>query len=824
MKRRLILLIAVMLAAIQCYSQTGNLPSSMGVFDVFREASLKTTIIMPSGYTIPTPVKVELWNNGVKLSDSTGVTISGDTIKFTITKTQIYPLIKTPYLFVKFNGTYVLGAPMNVKLGVAVPSTQTVDVAMPTIGSVRISLIGDASTAIAAANVAIAQKDLAVAAKVSAEAAAASAIATLASHIQSGTQAQLRASTGANTAWIVVYNGESRIFYRDASDTTTPDDTAMTVVRADLVRFKYPFDGYACPEWFGVTPTTTFSNETTKMMRTVNYLKSKGGGILKLRTKIYCGDLKWLGSDNISIEGLGKNQTGLRAGSNNKFAVFVDGPWPSPGLFIKNLRFYGSDDVKRHGIYINVGSGYVFDNVMFTGCGIGACFNGTIDNSFNQCDFRGCYIAVMFTCLKSGDTVIDDINGQSVTLSPVFYDTQQSEQTFTSCQWTSSKIQIYLSYKGTENTSAINVKLFGGALQNAVTGIYTETPTSLLSYSLSLNGVWIENDMTQAAVVVNGDTLPKRDIVVNGGTVDINSGGLGSAHVGDNTIMHLRDCTLHGSNFTQSGTGTYTGDNITGDEIFFPYNITTGANDHGSRAFGFYTSPKSTKTRSLIANKKYSESMGFGSSTTGFGATVTSIAGGFMDGKCWNVVAPSSGTGLISGAAFSITVDKVYVATFSVKTDGSPFSFLLAGTDVPTPFNLSIPVTNAWKTVAVVGRGSGTGTYTPFMQNVSGSSKTWQVSGWQVLEFDNIGQAYDMLRSDAFVTDIIEPTMSTSNASTSVPSKANLNSAYGDRPNRFKASYPSISGGAREYEKQTDSSTSDWVETIWSSGNKSLAL
>jgi hypothetical protein len=63
-----------------------------------------------------------------------------------------------------------------------------------------------------------------------------------------------------------------------------------------------------------------------------------------------------------------------------------------------------------------------------------------------------------------------------------------------------------------------------------------------------------------------------------------------------------------------------------------------------------------------------------------------------------------------------------------------------------------------------------------------------------------------------------------SNPATSVPTKAGLNSTYGQYKAGSIITYAAIIGGGREYRKLTDAATSDWVESIWSSGVKSLAL
>jgi hypothetical protein len=57
---------------------------------------------------------------------------------------------------------------------------------------------------------------------------------------------------------------------------------------------------------------------------------------------------------------------------------------------------------------------------------------------------------------------------------------------------------------------------------------------------------------------------------------------------------------------------------------------------------------------------------------------------------------------------------------------------------------------------------------------------------------------------------------------TSAPTKSVLNASLGLYPSKTKVRYPNITGGARDYEKISDKPNSDWIETIWSTGAKSI--
>ena len=166
--KKTLFLIAVMLAAITGFAQD-NRP---GGYDAtaFKLSSFAQTIIIEDvDYTIPSPLKVEVWNNGVKLSDTTSVTVSGDTIRFTLTPGQLAPLTKASFVYLK-NGNpvvdpYLIGIAMTVKSGYAVPTGSDKRVYIKSMGNIRVMTGENTAAAIQAANRSTAQKDLAIAAK-----------------------------------------------------------------------------------------------------------------------------------------------------------------------------------------------------------------------------------------------------------------------------------------------------------------------------------------------------------------------------------------------------------------------------------------------------------------------------------------------------------------------------------------------------------------------------------------------------------------------------------------------------------------------------------
>ena len=262
MKKTLFLL-AVMLAAIQGFSQTSTVPAGWEA-TAFKNASLPITIVMPSSYTIPT-THVEVWNNGVKLSDSTDVTVSGDTIKFTLTKKQLAPFTKESYAYlttvIGMDTLYLLGVKITAKYGIGIPSGTSKVISLPNIGNVRVSVIGDASTAIAAATRAETARDVSIAARDSARVILDSTNVNLLSQLKVGSIAALRALPVTRPSYQVIQGGRSGFFYLDPADASSADDGNMIIRRGPTDRFKRPA-GPVLPGYFGAIGDNS-TNDTT---------------------------------------------------------------------------------------------------------------------------------------------------------------------------------------------------------------------------------------------------------------------------------------------------------------------------------------------------------------------------------------------------------------------------------------------------------------------------------------------------------------------------------------------------------------------------------
>lgn len=293
--KRLLFLIPWLFGVLVATAQTSTLPSSMGTFTVFKEAPVPVTIVMPTGYSIVSPV-VEVWNNNIKLSDSTQVTIAGDTIKFALTKQQIAPLNRNPYFFVKVGGSYILGAALNPTIGVGVPSAQSKIISLPSSGTVRVNVIGDAGTAVSAAASASVSKIAAEAARVAAESA------RDASLIQGGvfvSRSAGRAAVADGQAFKVQGSGDVAAYeYRrvnsstDTLITTYPSLQATTygnTALAKVIPIETKFFSTFSLGYFGLTANNASANVVNKALLNQRQIISKSGIITRVKVKITTG-------------------------------------------------------------------------------------------------------------------------------------------------------------------------------------------------------------------------------------------------------------------------------------------------------------------------------------------------------------------------------------------------------------------------------------------------------------------------------------------------------------------------------------------------------
>lgn len=774
------LLLFICLAYSFCVSaQLSNVPPTIATYTAFRLNPLPISMTFPAGYTFPDTVRAEVWqitgNEGSNIASITPtVTMSGHNITMQLTAAQVKKLPKTSRLYLIFDKEYILGANVVTSLSTGTPSTVPVSVALPSIGTVKINLIGDPSLAFAYGQNAITAAATATT-KAGIATNAAATVSGAANKIglisPSVTMTQLRAGK-ADTSKVItlIQNGRSRLFYYDSTDATTPDDSAMTI-RYGAKRYKARYDGYVEFEWFNISTETDYTDETAKMMRAINYLKNKGGGTIRLNSKVYRGNPYWRGDWNISIEGTSPLST-LISANPNQFAIRVDNGYVPNGCFMRNFTVYGGDDKQRHGIYINCGSAYNFENIVFKSCGVGFLSNGTICNKYFGCTFISNYVGAIIGTFNAGYTSIADIAGQTVVVTPAFFDTQPAEQNFIGCNWFFNKMHVAVDYPSGMYIKCANIKLIGGQMEGGEVGVYVAQPIPLSEYPLVMENVWVENTIA-ANVTYKGVAIPPADLYMKGGKAVFKNIGLQVAYVLNGGLLEMDggmvlksgSDVFHVTDSAYPIKGSITAKSITGDDKFFPHYTETGLNTSGTRGFGFYNKPKTRKSRTFISNLLYSESHGRESVISG-GLTgtesITKVSGGIMDGVCWNFALPSSNSGWLLPAVSSVT-GKFYVSNFNIKSTGVAFDMSLKqylGTG--TFMDLAFKVPAEWKSISIVGRGTLTGSDQQYLYKSDGAAREFQMSGFQTLAFDTIEELYEFLKSDCFTTEYLGETFATS--------------------------------------------------------------
>lgn len=335
------------------YAQTTT--GSAWSVNVYKYAKVPVSIIMPSGYNT-SYVGVELWNAGVKVSGTITPTVSGDTVKFTIPKEKVQALTRDSYFYVRFKSDTTVAPAISGKIltGATVGDFNTITkaISLPNNTLARISIIPDASFILQAITTSTAQAALAKKYKDSTEAILSLSSSYVQTRLKKGTLAQLRANTETIDAYNIIDKVKSGLFYYDASDVTSADDGVMTIVVSGK-RYKRQFQEYVNPVWFGaVGDGVTVDN--TAMAAAAAYATAKKKTILiesgyrfLITTQINFG---------CSIEGYGTINT--RSGA--WVAVTLS------GVSVKNIRINGGapgNTISGKGLYLAFQSRITVDNV-----------------------------------------------------------------------------------------------------------------------------------------------------------------------------------------------------------------------------------------------------------------------------------------------------------------------------------------------------------------------------------------------------------------------------------------------------------------------------
>lgn len=784
--KKTLFLIAALLAAIQGFSQD-NRPGGYEA-TAFKLADFHQNIIVMDGdYTIPSSLKVEVYNNGVKLSDTTAVTIVGDTIKFKLTPAQLAPLVRAPVIYLKDTlatvDPYLLAINVTVKSGYATPTGTDKTVYVKKMGNIRVSFVGDASTAIYAANRAKLSEQLAIAARDSSNRILDSMSVNYISRLKFGASPTLRSTTESISAFHLVEGSKSGILYYDPTDLSSADDSVMVIVRSDGKRYKRSASEPVRPEMFGAAGDGS-TNDYVALQRMIN---AASGRVIEFsRGKTY------------------KINTGLSVLSNR--TIIGNGATITTGnlSWITAITIQSRDKVVIDGLNIDGGSG---------------------QNAF---DFA----------IKIMDS--RDVTLKNCRIENIGYENAVTERGFGVLISSSSAHSAPTSSTGCQNIQIINNNFYN------IKGYGLARGDFLVVYSsdnVLIDGNTMDKSCRQGIVIIDYAT----NIKISNNTIkntylagvdlepDTSPGGAGTHNITiDNNYIYgfgIKPAGPLGSQFYGVDVHNYPSEVIVSNNHF----VATS-----TQAISAIHSQNGAKTLSFTNNIIRGGGVLQNGITlsAGSGSIDVTIEGGFITDFTNYGITGYVVTGLkVSNVSISSSVGKRGISMNQSESNISGVKIALAGAGVEKGiyiFNTSkVSVVNCEVSVSAGHAyhflsGSGTTINLIVAQNMAINSST-ATTGYFFEASANTNFITPIVRnnttSGAFTTSVSGDIMNFVNAvATSAPSKSTLNTTYGLYPAETMVRYTAITGGVRSYRKLGDASSADWEETIWSTGVKSLAL
>lgn len=404
MKKNFLILVFILLS-VSGYAQLSSLPSNLGSVTAFKQNSLAIPIIMPTGYEIPTPVVAEVWQVtgtvGSKISSITPtINIVGQTITVNFTSQQISKLASLSgsiNYFLKFNGNYLLGGQLKVILGIGIPSVTPLTIQLPSIGEIKINLIGSASAALQYAQLADSLAEVAQTASSNSQTQASLAISAASTattqalatknKVAFGNASKLRAYPDTSFRVFTITDKGIEGIYNYNPDSSLPDDTSRTIISGTR-RYERVVDGIVNVKWYGAKGDG-ITDDTQAIQKAIN---KNLGGTLFFPEGIYLADN--IQNNSVDIVGSGSNKTFLKTKTNG--ATFFKLGWDIPHSRFKkisNLTVDGTNK-QRNGFTLTysyspeVSGRWLIEEVVFINCD--KAFykpRGNIGNTLRNCLF-----------------------------------------------------------------------------------------------------------------------------------------------------------------------------------------------------------------------------------------------------------------------------------------------------------------------------------------------------------------------------------------------------------------------------------------------------
>lgn len=758
MKKHLIL-IAVMLAAIPGFSQTSNLPPGWEV-TAFKGANLNITAWF-TGFTVPDSVYAEVWNNGVKLSDSTEVIISGDTVTFSLTIAQMAPFTKESYVYLKDGDepgkAPFLATKVTAKYGYGVPSSTSKEIVMTGVGTVRVSAMGDVASAIYAANRSELAKQNAEIARDSTRVLLDSTIATITGKYEYGAPNVLRSHSGATISSFLVIDGErSGMFRYNAANTTSLDDSTL-IIRNGAKRYERIVEGVPNAKWWGVTGNGS-TDDSQNLQKAVN---KNAGGKLFLPEGTYLADNIQNNSTDIIGAGTGKTILKTKTDSATFFKLGWDVHHFRPKV-IENLTFSGFNRARNGVTFSNTANTEIsgrwhFNGVQFFDCHKGVYKPaGNIGNTFTNCywaDNNYGYYAF-------GDTSPFMHAGFDLFHKPSFVANRKAG------------VYINSTTPGTGQTSFISPHFegnqgFGIFVQNYFEGV---SPLRLQDPWFELNGVSPSFPTVNIEGVtrdpINAEFHNANNVVMDGGiALDI--------EVYNSQMSFNNSYMLSPTNTVYDSTSVVTVDN--GNLDSFAWKVLTRSIKHTVRDLTAFSpqlwAPKPVKIDNRGKAKgavSYSKNIVYALGGS-VGVNSTPVYDPYIFDYAAEFVIPA-GSQVLNPTTVT-TSGKWYMISAAIKhvSGATPPSQMSFGYGTPMPNNMySMLLTGKWVNVVTLGKCPTTGTAALYFLNnqVGAADYTIRIQGYQVVEFNTEKEMVDYYNSHTLGTDLPLVTYGTAAPST----------------------------------------------------------
>jgi hypothetical protein len=376
----------------------------------------------------------------------------------------------------------------------------------------------------------------------------------------------------------------------------------------------------------------------------------------------------------LTLRGEG-NKSMLWSHAANSFAMTIEGVNYARQTSVVNLDFFGNAEA-TDGLYINGHTNFSIRDCSFSSCGIGLCFNGTIVNQLENCNFIQNYVGLFLTSATGANTSITNISGRTVTLTNRLLATQPGAQFMTNCRFQQNDCGIYLEQPDITTTKDNGCFIGGGLIENNGVGIFIPDGGRQWGVPMTISGVWFEGN-TATAPTVNGHLAVSADIYANDGKIVSVGGGPHVASLTGGAIVEYKGATFNSSAAINiSDRSSALADDVIGDSAnlwdLFASSIRQGETGT-NRASAVRTPHKTRLTRGFEGSVKYSKTGLPGSQMTGYGGSfVTTVADGLFDQKaCMNVTVANQGLGCRTDGISHSTLD-IGVITFGIKVSSQP--------------------------------------------------------------------------------------------------------------------------------------------------------